>query len=107
MLMNPKTGRILSRHEILVFIELPKFEEPLANLLKKIKDGETLTQEDRLGVWGGYFSDMDMGVEIVQAMAAKDSIFQELQHTEENYWQRPEARYFLLRERLAEMDRLA
>jgi hypothetical protein len=50
---------------------------------------------------------MELGVEIVQAMAAKDSIFQELQRTEEDYWQRPEARYFLLRERLAEMDRMA
>ena len=107
MLMNPKTGRILSRHEVLAFVELPKFQAMQESLLKKVKTGEALTEEDRLGVWGGYFADTDMGVEIVQTMATKDPIFQELQRTEEEYWQRPEARYFRLRERLAEMDKMA
>jgi predicted transposase/invertase (TIGR01784 family) len=107
MLMNPKTGKILSRHEVLTFVELPKFEAVLATLLKKVRTGEVLTEEDRLGVWSGYFSDTDMGVEIVQEMAEKDTIFQELRNSEKDYWQRPEARYFLLRERLTEMDRMA
>jgi predicted transposase/invertase (TIGR01784 family) len=79
----------------------------LASLLKKVKTDEALTEEDRLGVWGGYFLGTDVGVEIMEALAVKDPIFQELRNTEEDYWQRPEARYFLLRERLAEMDRMA
>ena len=107
VLMNPKTGKILSRHEVLAFVELPKFEAEQKSLLKKVKTKEALTEKDRLGVWGGYFSDTDMGVEIVQAMAVKDPIFQELRRAEEEYWQRPEARYLRLKELLAEMDKMA
>jgi predicted transposase/invertase (TIGR01784 family) len=91
----------------LIFVELPKFEATLESLLKKVKTDGVLTGVDRLGVWSGYFSNADMGVEIVQTMAARDPIFQELRRTEEDYWQRPEARYYLLRERLGEMDKMA
>jgi predicted transposase/invertase (TIGR01784 family) len=107
VLMNPRTGKVLTRHEVLVFVELPKFGPALETLQQKTRAGQSLTEEDRLVAWGGYFSDTKMGVEIVREIAAKDPVFQEVRRTEEDYWQTPEARYFLLRQQLAEMDRMA
>jgi hypothetical protein len=47
-----------------------------------------------------------MGMEIVQTMAVNNPFSGVTMYRciEEEYWQRPEARYFRLRERLVEMD---
>jgi predicted transposase/invertase (TIGR01784 family) len=108
MLMNPGTGKILTRDELLIYVEMVKFAQALRELRKRINESDyKFSDKDRLFLWGGYITDSDAGVELLKDAATKDQIFQEVKQAEERYWNTPEARYLQFMEQLAELDRRA
>ena len=55
-------------------------------------------------LWSGYIRNDETGVSLLNEVAEKDAIFQEVQKAERLYWSNPENRYLQLMEQIAELD---
>ena len=109
--MNPATHRLLTPEktiQALFFVEMKKIRKNLNALGQRVKQpGYVLTDEDRLSVWGSYFTNDMTGVNLMQTALAKDKVFGEVNEAEKEYWGSSTYRYLQLRAQLAEMDRKA
>ena len=97
ILTNPQTGRILTEDELLIFVELEKFTQ-------KGTDHASLTEKERLLLWGSYINNVEEGVDLMDNLAREDSVFKEVQSAEKTYWSAPENRYLQLQEEIADLD---
>ena len=106
ILTNPQTGRILTEDELLIFVELEKFTEAMRKLHKEKKgiDHASLTEKERLLLWGSYINNVEEGVDLMDNLAREDSVFKEVQSAEKTYWSAPENRYLQLQEEIADLD---
>ncbi len=106
VLTNPQTGRILTEDELLIFVELEKFTEAMRKLHKEKKgiDHASLTENERLLLWGSYINNVQEGVDLMDNLAREDSVFKEVQIAEKTYWSAPENRYLQLQEEIADLD---
>ena len=106
ILTNPQTGRILTQDELLIFVELEKFTEAMRKLHKEKKgiDHASLTEKERLLLWGSYINNVEEGVDLMDNLAREDSVFKEVQIAEKTYWSAPENRYLQLQEEIADLD---
>ena len=106
ILTNPQTGRILTEDELLIFVELEKFTQAMRKLHKEKKgtDHASLTEKERLLLWGSYINNVEEGVDLMDNLAREDSVFKEVQSAEKTYWSAPENRYLQLQEEIADLD---
>ena len=106
ILTNPQTGRILTEDELLIFVELEKFTQAMRKLHKEKKgtDHASLTEKERLLLWGSYINNVEEGVDLMDNLAREDSVFKEVQNAEKTYWSAPENRYLQLQEEIADLD---
>jgi len=106
MLINPETGMVLTLYELIIYVEMNKNRESLVILRNKLNENPDykLTDNDRLSLWSGYIMNNKIGVEIMNEVAARDAIFQEVINIETHYWSNPDNRYAQLVEQLAELD---
>ena len=106
ILTNPQTGRILTEDELLIFVELEKFTQAMRKLHKEKKgtDHASLTENERLLLWGSYINNVQEGVDLMDNLAREDSVFKEVQIAEKTYWSAPENRYLQLQEEIADLD---
>ena len=105
--MNPATKRILTDVQAIFYVEMIKLQKRLLEVRAKVKADPNyrFTNEERLWVWGGYMTNDEMGVSIVQTTA--DTVFQRVNDTEKEYWSSFAVRYRQLQEQIAEWDRRA
>ncbi|MCL1876317.1 MAG: Rpn family recombination-promoting nuclease/putative transposase [Synergistaceae bacterium] len=106
VLINPRTGKILTQDELLIYVEMEKVYDRLKVLRDKIKttpDYE-FTEAERVTLWSGYIRNVEIGVEIVNQTAQKDQVFHEVIEAESSYWSNPENRYAQFMEQIAELD---
>lgn len=106
ILTNPQTGRILTEDELLIFVELEKFTEAMRKLHKEKKGTNhvSLTEQERLLLWGSYINNVQEGVDLMDNLAREDSVFKEVRSAEKTYWSAPENRYLQLQEEIADLD---
>ena len=71
---------------------------------KKGTDHASLTEKERLLLWGSYINNVEEGVDLMDNLAREDSVFKEVQCAEKNYWSAPENRYLQLQEEIADLD---
>lgn len=105
--MNPATKRILTDVQAIFYVEMIKLQKRLLEVRAKVKadPNYSFTNEERLWVWGGYMTNDETGVSIVQTTA--DTVFQRVNDTEKEYWSSFAVRYRQLQEQIAEWDRRA
>ena len=106
ILTNPQTGRILTEDELLIFVELEKFTQAMRKLHKEKKGTHhaSLTEKERLLLWGSYINNIEEGVDLMDNLAREDSVFKEVQSAEKTYWSAPENRYLQMVEEIADLD---
>ena len=87
-------------------MELEKFTEAMRKLHKEKKgiDHASLTEKERLLLWGSYINNVEEGVDLMDNLAREDSVFKEVQSAEKSYWSAPENRYLQLQEEIADLD---
>ncbi len=87
-------------------MELEKFTEAMRKLHKEKKgiDHASLTEKERLLLWGSYINNVEEGVDLMDNLAREDSVFKEVQIAEKTYWSAPENRYLQLQEEIADLD---
>ena len=68
------------------------------NKEKKGIDRASLTEKERLLLWGNYINNVEEGVDLMDNLAREDSVFKEVQNAEKTYWSAPENRYLQLQE---------
>ena len=90
----------------MIFVELEKFTQAMRKLHKEKKgtDHASLTEKERLLLWGSYINNVEEGVDLMDTLAREDSVFKEVQSAEKNYWSAPENRYLQLQEEIADLD---
>ena len=90
----------------MIFVELEKFTEAMRKLHKEKKgiDHASLTEKERLLLWGSYINNVEEGVDLMDNLAREDSVFKEVQSAEKTYWSAPENRYLQLQEEIADLD---
>ena len=71
---------------------------------KKGIDHASLTEKERLLLWGSYINNVEEGVDLMDNLAREDSVFKEVQIAEKTYWSAPENRYLQLQEEIADLD---
>ena len=71
---------------------------------KKGIDHASLTEKERLLLWGSYINNVEEGVDLMDNLAREDSVFKEVQNAEKTYWSAPENRYLQLQEEIADLD---
>ena len=71
---------------------------------KKGTDHASLTENERLLLWGSYINNVQEGVDLMDNLAREDSVFKEVQIAEKTYWSAPENRYLQLQEEIADLD---
>ena len=71
---------------------------------KKGIDHASLTEKERLLLWGSYINNVEEGVDLMDNLAREDSVFKEGQIAEKTYWSAPENRYLQLQEEIADLD---
>ncbi|MDR1977225.1 MAG: Rpn family recombination-promoting nuclease/putative transposase, partial [Synergistaceae bacterium] len=86
VLTNVKTGKILTKDLLIIFVEMKKLESIVSDLRRKAKRGEmdVLDSTTRLVVWGGYMT--NVGVDMMANVAEKDPIFAEVVKVERDFW---------------------
>jgi predicted transposase/invertase (TIGR01784 family) len=107
VLSNVKTGKILTKDLLLIFVELQKLGQVLPELREKMKRGE-LDNSDvatRLALWGGYIN--GMGVDMMTEVAVKDEVFAQVLEAEQDFWGDSRNRFMQLREEKYERDALS
>lgn len=107
LFMNPPTGKILTDMQEIFYLEMLKVHRRLAAVREKVKANPnyTLTDEERLWVWGGYMTNDESGVAVVQTTA--DAVFQQVNDAEKEYWSSWAVQYRQFQEEMAEMDQRA
>ena len=87
-------------------MELEKFTEAMRKLHKEKKgiDHASLTEKERLLLWGSYINNVEEGVDLMDNLAREDNVFKEVQSAEKTYWSAPENRYLQLQEEIADLD---
>ena len=71
---------------------------------KKGIDHASLTEKERLLLWGSYINNVEEGVDLMDNLAREDSVFKEVQSAEKTYWSAPENRYLQMVEEIADLD---
>jgi predicted transposase/invertase (TIGR01784 family) len=101
---HPKSGKILTRDMVLIFIETPKLKNILTSLRRRASTGVVDMQapETRLVAWGGYVT--SEGVDILSESMVGDEVFSEVMKAENDFWADKRNRFIQLMEERRELD---
>ncbi|MDR1916714.1 MAG: hypothetical protein LBQ58_09100 [Synergistaceae bacterium] len=107
ILSHPKSGKILTRDMVLIFIETPKLKEILKDLRQKARTGvaDMEDPETRLAAWGGYVT--SEGVDILSESMVSDEVFSEVMKVEKDFWGDKRNRFIQLMEERRELDAIS
>jgi predicted transposase/invertase (TIGR01784 family) len=104
VLAHPKSGKILTRDLVLIFVETLKLKNILADLSRSAGSGEIdlMDPRTRLALWGGYVT--SEGVEILSETMAQDEVFSEVLKAEKDFWGDSRNRFIQLIEERRDRD---
>jgi predicted transposase/invertase (TIGR01784 family) len=107
VLTHGKTGKVLTRDLLLMFVEMNKVQKILSGLRRKAKSGELDGKEltTRLALWGGYVT--NKGVDIVFEAMAQDEVFSQVIKAERDFWGDSRNRFIQMQEEKRERDALS
>jgi predicted transposase/invertase (TIGR01784 family) len=107
VLTHGKTGKVLTRDLLLMFVEMNKVQKILSSLRRKVKSGSLDSKEltTRLALWGGYVT--NKGVDIVSEVMTQDKVFSEVLKAEHDYWGDSRNRFIQMMEEKREYDALS
>ncbi|MDR1917109.1 MAG: Rpn family recombination-promoting nuclease/putative transposase [Synergistaceae bacterium] len=107
IMSHPKSGKILTRDMVLIFIETPKLKDMLKDLRRKARAGvvDMEDPETRLAAWGGYVT--SEGVDILSESMVSDEVFSEVMKVEKDFWGDKRNRFIQLMEERRELDAIS
>jgi predicted transposase/invertase (TIGR01784 family) len=107
VLTHGKSGKVLTRDLLLMFVEMNKVQKMLSGLRRKVKSGSLDSGEltTRLALWGGYVT--NEGVDIVLEVMRQDKVFSEVLKAERDYWGDSRNRFIQMQEEKRERDALS
>jgi predicted transposase/invertase (TIGR01784 family) len=107
VLTHGKTGRVLTRDFLLMFVEVNKARKILSELRRKVKSGSLDSREltTRLALWGGYVT--NKGVDIVSEVMTQDAVFSQVIEAERDFWGDSRNRFVQMKEEKRKLDALS